>query len=157
MPVLLEDIFGEPAEKRGVDAIANSSKEACGTQSFHSFELLGATLGFVPNINLVVPPLHARVVSARVSGVDGSEDVGADSLKNIGNAREVLRTLSAGLGGNPSVALPPLCVYVCGMLSTHLPKEEGGGPSAPATAPRPRRAAPPLRARCCSPRWRPGW
>ena len=127
--VLLEDIFGEPAEKREVEAIANSMKEARGTQSFRSFELLGACVGFVPNINLVVPPLHACVVSARVSGVDGSVDVGADSLKNIGNAREVLRTLSAGLGGNPSVELPPLCVYVCGMLSTHLPKEEGGGPS----------------------------
>ena len=54
-----------------------------------------------------VPPLHARVVSARVSGVDGGEDVGADSLKNISNAREVLRTLSAGLSGNPTLALPP--------------------------------------------------
>jgi U3 small nucleolar RNA-associated protein 20 len=144
--VLLEDIFGEPAEKREVEAIANSMKEAKGTQSFRSFELLGATLGFVPNINLVVPPLHACVVNVRVSGVDGSEDVGADSLKNIGNAREVLRTLSAGLGGNPSVALPPLCVYVCGMLSTHLPKEEGGGPSGSGTGEgakaAPRRPAP---------------
>ena len=105
MPVLLEDIFGEPAEKREVDAIANSSKEARGTQSFHSFELLGATLGFVPNINLSCRRC-TRVVSARVSGVDAAR-TWAPTASRTSTTRAVLRTLSAGLSGNPTLALQP--------------------------------------------------
>ena len=43
-----------------------------------------------------------------------------------------LQQPGAGLGANASVAQQPLCVYVHGMLSTHLPKDEECGGGTPA-------------------------
>ena len=113
--LLLEDLFGEAAEKKEVEEIATSMKEARATRSYASFELLASSIQFVPNINLLVPPLHSAVLAA---------PGGVDSLKNVGVAREVLRHAGLGLAANPSVDVQPLCVYVRGLLVTHLPPAE---------------------------------
>ena len=115
--VLLADLFGEAAEKKEVEEIATSMKEARATRSFASFELLASAIQFVPNINLLVPPLHEAVLAA---------PGGVDSLKNIGIVRDVLRHAALGLGANRSVEIQPLCVYVRGMLITHLPPKPTG-------------------------------
>ena len=130
--MLLEDIFGEAAEKKEVDAIATSMKEARASRSFASFELLASVITFAPNINLLVPPIHQRVLAA---------PGGADSLKNMTNARELLRHIALGLAANSSVELQPLCVYVCGLLATHLPPKPTGG-GATGTSQSAARAAP---------------
>ena len=54
---------------------------------------------------------------------------GVDSLKNLTVAREVLRRVALGLGANASVELEPLCIYVRGMLVTHLPAVGGDSKS----------------------------
>ena len=72
-------------------------KEARATKSFSSFELLSSVIAFVPNVNLLVPPIHQAVAAA--AG-------GTDSLKNVGIARDLLRHASLGLAANASVRLP---------------------------------------------------
>ena len=114
--LLLADLFGEAAEKKEVEEIANKMKETRSTRSYSSFELLGTVIQFVPNINLLVPPLHTAVTSA---------PGGFESLKNLNVARDVLRHTALGLAVNPTVELQPLCVYVRGMLVTHLPNKQG--------------------------------
>ena len=69
---LLADIFGEAAEKKEVEAIASSMKEARATKSFASFELLSTVLTFTPGedtlgINALVPRVHEAVCNAPVS------------------------------------------------------------------------------------------
>ena len=127
--VLLADLFGEAADKKEVEEIATAMKEARVTKSYNSFELLASVIGFVPNINLLVPPIHQAVAAA--TG-------GSDSLKNVSIARDMLRHAALGLAVNASVELQPLCIYVRGMLLTHLPPKGGtsklgtpkGGPPA---------------------------
>ncbi|KAL3930141.1 MAG: hypothetical protein SGPRY_001667 [Prymnesium sp.] len=114
---LLADLFGEAAEKKEVDAIAASMKEARATKSFSSFELIASIVTFAPSeegpgVNALLPPLHQAVLAA---------PGGAESLKNISTLRELLRHLSLGLSVNQSVCMPSLCVFVYGMLTTHLP------------------------------------
>ena len=116
--MLLADLFGEAADKKEVEEIATAMKEARVTKSYNSFELLASVIGFVPNINLLVPPIHQAVAAA--TG-------GSDSLKNVNIARDLLRHAALGLAVNASVELQPLCIYVRGMLLTHLPPK--GGPS----------------------------
>ena len=127
--LLLDDLYGEAAEKKEVEEIATKMKETRATRSYASFELLGSVIQFVPNINLLVPPLHTAVLAA---------PGGVESLKNLTVAREVLRHASLGLSANPSVELQPLCVYVRGMLVTHLPQrvDASGGAAAGAHAAR---------------------
>jgi U3 small nucleolar RNA-associated protein 20 len=48
--ILLEDIFGEAAEKKEIDEIASSMKEARATRSFSSFQLLASVVQFAPNV-----------------------------------------------------------------------------------------------------------
>ena len=88
--------------------------QARATKSYASFELCASMVQFVPNVNLIVPPLYAATVQA---------PGGVDSLKNVSVAREVLRHVALGLHANPSVEITPLCVYVRGMLLTHLPPQ----------------------------------
>jgi U3 small nucleolar RNA-associated protein 20 len=114
--VLLADLFGEAADKKEVEEIATAMKEARVTKSYNSFELLASVIGFVPNINLLVPPIHQAVAAA--TG-------GSDSLKNVSIARDMLRHAALGLAVNASVELQPLCIYVRGMLLTHLPPKGG--------------------------------
>ena len=122
--MLLADLFGEAADKKEVEEIATAMKEARVTKSYNSFELLASVIGFVPNINLLVPPIHQAVAAA--TG-------GSDSLKNVNIARDLLRHAALGLAVNASVELQPLCIYVRGMLLTHLPPK--GGPSKLGTGP----------------------
>ena len=125
--LLLADLYGEAAEKKEVEEIASKMKEARATRSYASFELLGQVVQFVPNINMLVPPLHTAVLSA---------PGGVASLKNLTVAREALRHAALGLAANPSVELQPLCVYVRGMMLTHLPqKADASGGAAAATGP----------------------
>ena len=114
--LLLADLYGEAAEKKEVEEIAASGlKEAKTTRSYASFELVAQAVQFVPNINMIVPPLYQATLRAREGGVD--------SLKNVGIAREVLRHVSLGLHANKSVDVQPLCVYVRGMMLTHMPQK----------------------------------
>ena len=122
--MLLADLFGEAADKKEVEEIATAMKEARVTKSYNSFELLASVIGFAPNINLLVPPIHQAVAAA--TG-------GSDSLKNVNIARDLLRHAALGLAVNASVELQPLCIYVRGMLLTHLPPK--GGPSKLGTGP----------------------
>lgn len=110
--LLMADVFGEAAEKKEVEAIANSMKEARATQSFASFELLASNVAFVPTVNALVPAVHQAALDA---------PGGADSLKNVANARELLRRGAIGFVANPTTSVEPLCVYVRGLLATHLP------------------------------------
>ena len=139
--LLLADVFGEAAEKKEVDAIANSMAEARSTMSYSSFELLSSNISFVPTINELVPPIHRAAADAG----------GQHSLKVANKARELFRRCAQGLATNPTIALQPLCVYSSGLLTSHLPpKPEGAGPqlgqdSFPAPVPaakRQRHAAP---------------
>ena len=118
--LLLSDLYGEAAEKKEVEEIASSMKEARATKSYASFELIAAAIQFTPNINLLVPPLHQATMDA---------PGGVDSLKNIGVAREVLRHIALGLHNNPSVDITPLCAYVQGLMTTHLPNRPDPGGS----------------------------
>ena len=88
---LMEDVFGEAAEKKEVEAIATSMKEARTCKSFASFELLASVISFVPGVNMLVPPVHKAVLDA---------PGGADSIKNMSNGRELLRRATAGLSAN---------------------------------------------------------
>ena len=123
---LLADIFGEAAEKKEVDAIANSMKETRATKSFASFELLASVITFVPDVNKLIPPITTAIAAA---------EGGFDSLKNVTHGRELLRYACLGLSVNPTVELQSLCVYVCGLLNTHLPpKGEAATPGSSARA-----------------------
>ena len=59
-------VAGEAAEKREVDAIANSMKEARATQSYRSFELLASVVSFAPHVNLLVLPLHQAPLLTKI-------------------------------------------------------------------------------------------
>ena len=52
--------------------------------------------------------------------------------------REILRHVAIGLGNNASVGVQPLCVYVRGMLVTHLPPKPGAPEPRPAAGHPPR-------------------
>lgn len=109
--LILADVFGEAADKKEVDAIANSMTEARSTLSYSSAELLASLVCFVPTVNLLIPPIHRAA----------DEAGGQDSLKVANKTRELLRRCSQGLAMNPSVGLQPLCVYAGGLLEAHLP------------------------------------
>ena len=120
----MEDLFGEAAEKKEVEEIATAMKEARATKSYSSFQLIASVTSFVPNINMLIPPIHAALIAA---------PGGHDSLKNVSVARELLRHAALGLAANPGVELQPLCIYVRGLLITHLPPLKAAKSGAGAT------------------------
>ena len=64
-PQVCHRLFGEAAEKKEVDAIANSGNvETRETKSYNTFELLASSTTFVPHINTLIVPLHAAALAA---------------------------------------------------------------------------------------------
>ena len=52
--VLCNDVFGEVAKEKDIQAIAQKGKEMRGTKSFDSFELLGKMIGFPDAVLLLL-------------------------------------------------------------------------------------------------------
>ena len=88
--LLLEDIFGEAAEKKEVAAIQNSMKEAKKTKSFESFEMIAQFMTFKSQISLFLSPLRALLLST----------VSAKVIKKVD---DILKKIILGLSHNTSI------------------------------------------------------
>eukprot|EP00656_Telonema_subtile_P056337 TRINITY_DN8976_c0_g1_i1.p1 TRINITY_DN8976_c0_g1~~TRINITY_DN8976_c0_g1_i1.p1 ORF type:complete len:1076 (+),score=435.82 TRINITY_DN8976_c0_g1_i1:162-3389(+) len=110
--VFCEDVFGEVAKEKNVQAIAQKGKEMAGTKSFDSFEMIGKVIGFPETINKVIDPL--------CEALDASERIAL--VKRI---REALTRFGSGLTQNPTFAEKLALDYIVEMIAQYA---KGFGP-----------------------------
>jgi U3 small nucleolar RNA-associated protein 20 len=107
LEVLIEDILGETAESKEVEAVARATMEAKKNKSFDSFEMLARITTFPAATCDMLDVLTAVMKET-------------NSLKKIQKLTEVLGRISNGIQSNPTLKNDQLLIFVHDLISKNL-------------------------------------
>ena len=115
LPLLLEvlenDIMGEVAEEKNVEAIAIKMKETKHMRSFESMRLVAQVISFPTQVPTILGPVRKNLPKTF-------------SPKNRVKVETMLKQIALGLQSNPSVSQETLFVVVHGLLEDGLKEEK---------------------------------
>eukprot|EP00850_Spirogloea_muscicola_P013633 SM000093S24444 [mRNA] locus=s93:494111:510484:+ [translate_table: standard] len=120
LSVIENDVMGEVAEEREVDAIASKMKETRHMRSFDSLRLLSQAVDFQKSGSRLLGPVRASV--ARSSAKPGTK----------AKLKEMLRQIAIGVQANPTCTPNALLVFVYSLVEDGLATVAAPSAKAPA-------------------------
>jgi hypothetical protein len=118
LPLLLEvfrqELSGEVADEKEVEAIAGKTREARSTRMYDAAEIIGRALDFKLFQPCVLDPAEHEF------GIQGAV-LGASTLKARNKMRELLRRFGLGLAANKTVMAPVMLPWVHSQVLRYVP------------------------------------